>query len=82
MQDVAKQFSVSDVWMAKIWKLRIPLPGRGYWAKKNADLEMRAKNHTEQVRALDTRIKQYEADVLRINRLQGALGLRPAPYLF
>ena len=34
---VAKQYGVSDVWLSKICKvLRIPRPGRGYWAKKGA----------------------------------------------
>jgi hypothetical protein len=45
-------------------------------AKKNADLEMREKNLADQARAFDARIKQYEADVLRLNRLQGALDER------
>ena len=32
---VAKQFGVSDVAIAKACrKLKVPLPGRGYWAKK------------------------------------------------
>jgi hypothetical protein len=32
---VAKEFGVSDVAIAKVCrKLNIPLPGRGYWAKK------------------------------------------------
>jgi len=32
---VAKQFGVSDVAIAKACrKLKVPLPGRGYWARK------------------------------------------------
>ena len=34
---VAKQYGVSDVWLSKVCKaLRVPRPGRGYWAKKRA----------------------------------------------
>jgi hypothetical protein len=34
---VAKHFGVSDVWLSKVCKaLRVPRPGRGYWAKKRA----------------------------------------------
>ena len=33
---VAKHYGVSDVWLAKVCKaLRVPVPGRGYWAKKS-----------------------------------------------
>ncbi len=35
--DLAKQYGLSDVGLAKICrKLKIPLPGRGYWAKHKA----------------------------------------------
>ena len=35
MQHVAPQLGISDVGLAKICrKANIPLPGRGYWAKK------------------------------------------------
>ena len=38
MRTVAKEFGVSDVALAKTYrKLHIPVPGRGYWAKKAAD---------------------------------------------
>jgi hypothetical protein len=46
------------------------------WAKKNADLQMREKILADQMRACDSKIKQYEADVLRLNRMQGALDER------
>src|SRR2546430_8319588 len=37
VRTVAKRFGVSDVTLAKDCKrLKIPLPGRGYWAKKAA----------------------------------------------
>jgi hypothetical protein len=37
MTKLTKQYEVSDVALAKICrKLSIPLPGRGYWAKKDA----------------------------------------------
>jgi hypothetical protein len=37
MQKLAKKYNLSDVGLAKICKkLKIPLPGRGYWAKKAA----------------------------------------------
>ena len=35
MTKLAKQYQISDVGLAKICKkLKIPVPGRGYWAKK------------------------------------------------
>lgn len=37
MTAVARRFSLSDVGLAKICrKMRIPVPGRGYWARKAA----------------------------------------------
>jgi hypothetical protein len=37
MQTVAKKYNLSDVGLAKVCrKLKIPRPGRGYWAKKAA----------------------------------------------
>jgi hypothetical protein len=34
---LAQQYGVSDVYLARVCRiLRIPLPGLGYWAKKNA----------------------------------------------
>jgi ankyrin repeat protein len=37
MQILAKQYNVSDVYLARVCRLlRVPLPGRGYWAKKTA----------------------------------------------
>jgi ankyrin repeat protein len=34
---LAKRYSVSDVYLARVCRLlRVPLPGRGYWAKKAA----------------------------------------------
>ena len=37
MHKLAKKYNLSDVGLAKICKkLKIPLPGRGYWAKKAA----------------------------------------------
>jgi hypothetical protein len=36
-RNVAKQLGVSDVWLGKICRaLRVPLPGRGHWAKRSA----------------------------------------------
>lgn len=44
VQIVAKDFGMSDVGLAKICrKLFIPLPGRGYWAKKAAGKKVPAK---------------------------------------
>ena len=37
MAKLAKQYGISDVGLAKVCrKLAIPVPGRGYWAKKEA----------------------------------------------
>jgi hypothetical protein len=37
MAKLARKYGISDVGLAKVWrKLAIPVPGRGYWAKKEA----------------------------------------------
>jgi hypothetical protein len=37
MRILAQQYGVSDVYLERVCRiLRIPLPGLGYWAKKNA----------------------------------------------
>lgn len=37
MRTIAQEYGISDVGLAKVCrKLMIPLPGRGYWAKKEA----------------------------------------------
>jgi hypothetical protein len=37
MRTVAERYGVSDVWLAKVCRqLRVPVPGRGYWAKRAA----------------------------------------------
>jgi hypothetical protein len=42
MRTVARFYRVSDVYLGKVCKaLRIPAPGRGYWAKKYAGLRVR-----------------------------------------
>jgi hypothetical protein len=44
MLDVAKQYGVSDVALTKTCrKLLIPLPGRGYWAKRRAGRRVRKR---------------------------------------
>jgi hypothetical protein len=44
MQRLAKEFGVSDVALAKTCKkLHIPVPGRGYWAKKMANQPVAAR---------------------------------------
>jgi hypothetical protein len=44
MQKLAKEFGISDVGLAKACKkLFVPVPGRGYWAKKAAGQKMGAK---------------------------------------
>jgi len=41
MRAIAKFYGVSDVWLAKVCRcLRVPLPGRGYWARKAAGLTL------------------------------------------
>jgi hypothetical protein len=41
MQKLAMKYGISDVGLAKVCrKLAIPLPGRGYWAKKEAGQEV------------------------------------------
>lgn len=46
------------------------------WASRDADLRMRENNLAEQLRACETKIKQHDADVLRLHRLEGALDER------
>ena len=42
IRTLAREFGVSDVTLGKACKgLRIPIPGRGYWAKKRANLPVR-----------------------------------------
>jgi hypothetical protein len=42
LQKIAKSHGVSDVWISKVCKaLRIPVPGRGFWARKYAGLPVR-----------------------------------------
>lgn len=37
IQQLAKEYGISDVGLAKVCrKLAVPIPGRGYWAKKAA----------------------------------------------
>jgi hypothetical protein len=37
MRTIAQSYGISDVGLAKVCrKLKIPLPGRGYWARKEA----------------------------------------------
>jgi hypothetical protein len=44
MRTVARSYDVSDVWLSKICKaLRIPVPGRGYWAMKSAGAPLRRR---------------------------------------
>jgi hypothetical protein len=44
VQKVAKEFGMSDVGLAKVCrKLFVPLPGRGYWARKVAGKKTRDK---------------------------------------
>jgi chromosome segregation ATPase len=46
------------------------------WTIKIADLEQREKTLADQTLGLDVTIKQYETDVLRLNRLQSELEVR------
>jgi len=44
VQKVAKDFGMSDVGLAKVCrKLFVPLPGRGYWARKAAGKKVGAR---------------------------------------
>src|SRR5713101_7498541 len=37
LRTVARAYDISDVWLGKVCrKLSVPLPGRGYWARKRA----------------------------------------------
>ena len=37
MRDLAKDYGLSDTGLAKICRrLKVPLPGRGYWAQRQA----------------------------------------------
>ncbi len=41
---VARSYGVSDVWLSKVCKwLQVPVPGRGYWAKKAAGKPVRKR---------------------------------------
>src|SRR5436305_5927382 len=44
MRTLAQHYGLSDVGLAKTCKrLRVPVPGRGYWAKKAAGYSVKAK---------------------------------------
>ncbi len=48
------------------------------FSRKNADLESREKAVADASRALDAKVKQYEADVVRFSRREGELEQREA----
>jgi uncharacterized phage infection (PIP) family protein YhgE len=48
------------------------------WTRKAADLERTQALVAETSRNVDAKVKQYEADVLRLSRLQGEMELREA----
>ncbi|MSQ97064.1 MAG: hypothetical protein EXR98_21270 [Gemmataceae bacterium] len=48
------------------------------WSCKNADLQDREKTVAEKARDLDVKQKTYDADVLRLHRLEGTLDQREA----
>jgi hypothetical protein len=53
MQKLAKEYGISDVGLAKVCKkLYVPLPGRGYWAKKAAGKTLERKPRLEPVTVL------------------------------
>jgi hypothetical protein len=60
MTQLAKEHGISDVGMAKVFcKLYIPVPGRGYWAKKAASGKITPR------KALPS-IQSYEFPVLSL----------------
>jgi len=50
MRTVAQAYAVSDVWLAKVCRrLKIPVPGRGYWAKKAAGMKVGRRPKLQQI---------------------------------
>lgn len=44
VKNLCKKYAISDVALAKVCKkLMVPLPGRGYWAKKRAGLRVKSR---------------------------------------
>ena len=50
MRTVAQAYAVSDVWLAKVCRrLKMPVPGRGYWAKKAAGMKVGRRPKLQQI---------------------------------
>lgn len=78
LRDLAKEYGLSDVGLAKICRrLKIPVPGRGYWAKKDAGKtslrpplpalgqnEQSEVAYTKHVPLRSDPVQQTEADIL------------------
>lgn len=61
MRTIAKSYDVSDVWLSKVCKtLRIPVPGRGYWAKKYTGVALRKRPALPPIDSKQQRVKQCE----------------------
>jgi hypothetical protein len=73
MQTLAKTYGISDVGLAKICrKLLIPVPGRGYWARKDAGqkVERTALPAIKEKIALQKPMPRPEPPKPRISRLR------------
>jgi len=89
MSKLAQHYGLSDVGLAKTCKrLRVPVPGRGYWAKKAAghkvkqiplpDLPPNIRQSQREVTLADRPIPREPATLPRILSIQAAFETAPA----
>lgn len=83
MRTVAKRFGVSDVALAKrCRRMAIPLPGRGYWAKKAVGKKVRPISLPKAIPAKrSSRLKsafgeRCQSNPLRLNCVKVPCGIR------
>lgn len=85
MVELAKHYGLSDVGLAKICRrLKVPIPGRGYWAMKDAGrapprppLPALAENEPSDV--VFTRYKLPEADPQQLSEAERLIAFEKAP---
>jgi hypothetical protein len=74
MSELAKDFGISDVALAKRCKrLGIPLPGRGYWARIEPDVLDRAPLSADRVLRAAPELGWVFDAPLALRRLRGSL---------
>ena len=61
MRTVAKSYGVSDVWLGKVCRaLRVPVPGRGYWAKKYAGTRLGRRPSLPSIATIEREVERVK----------------------